>query len=566
MKKDDSFRKRMIEATKLNRMDEAAVKKRIARLYEQAAYELSNEAKLAPRDGLTEIFKRQLSESMRKKMHGLWKEVESLTVAGMERAADRAVGIHTGTLATAAEIGGHVQLAPRIKNIFASVPHESVLNVLSGGVYGGKSPGLSRRIWNNEALQAGKIEDVIAVGIAKKLSPIQLAKHLEAYINPKLAMPDDWTDVYPDMPFVVKTDYNAKRLAVTSIRHAAYQSTISAARRNPYTQFIHWELTDAHVIYDVCDGYAEHDEGYGAGNFSFDAAPLPHPWCTCLWYADGLEDLDEIAEDIGEWVEDEERRFEKEYGISLSNFARQINASKSDFLKNGKTGIELIDRIIERFKPIRDEDYFTKDDPHKFATKIKVNKRKVDAEVSNSVIKTLNRISQDFPTICEIETIDLSKKVSSIGCAYWGKQMISLDSKTFATMKKAQRLLQKAVKTGHTVNTNDPMFIVSHELGHFLHYNIIYRNYDASRVINEFSNLLEETGEKIVQETMRHFGIKEIEDFNSRAMEKLGYRILDGRTELLAQSVAMHYNGSVETPIADYIVQLMGKWLNGGSI
>lgn len=53
-----------------------------------------------------------------------------------------------------------------------------------------------------------------------------------------------------------------------------------------------------------------------------------------------------------------------------------------------------------------------------------------------------------------------------------------------------------------------------------------------------------------------------IDEFNRIAVQKLGYRVFDGRTELLAQSVAMYYNGCVEIPLAAYIVQLMREWLN----
>ena len=57
-----------------------------------------------------------------------------------------------------------------------------------------------------------------------------------------------------------------------------------AARENPYAEYLHWELSSMHLIYDVCDTYMEHDEGLRDWVIlSLDNAPLPHPFCRCLY-------------------------------------------------------------------------------------------------------------------------------------------------------------------------------------------------------------------------------------------------------------------------------------------
>lgn len=138
---------------------------------------------------------------------------------------------------------------------------------------------------------------------------------MQAYLNPNVLEPDTWNETYPDLPFTLKVDYNAKRLAVTSINHAGWGATLMAARSNPYADFLHWELTPAHVINDVCDGYAGHDEGLGEGNWNLDAAPLPHPWCTCLWYVDTNKTLDEVAKELRAWEDGESNpRLDEAFG------------------------------------------------------------------------------------------------------------------------------------------------------------------------------------------------------------------------------------------------------------
>ena len=301
MARIDSYRERMMAATRAARADERELKNRIAKLYERAAEDMAETAGRAAPGGLTEARAEALTKSLRARSKELWRGVQELTEAGMNKAAGRSVAAQTDFLQ---EIGQSIGLdiKPALARVFGSTADDAVAHVLRGGIYGGKAPALSKRIWNNEALQGGQIEQLIAQAVAKGESPIQLARALEAYVSPKIIQPDNWNDVY-DIPFTYKVDYNAKRLAVTSIRHAAWGATITAARDNPFADYFHWELTPAHVIFDICDAHAAHDEGLGEGNFAVDAAPLPHPWCTCLYYIDTDKSLEEIGRELRGWLD-----------------------------------------------------------------------------------------------------------------------------------------------------------------------------------------------------------------------------------------------------------------------
>lgn len=304
----------MLDATIENRREAAAIKRRIAALYEQVAEDMASKAASSKAGGLTEAFAYNLSRSLRERCHELWRDVGDVTKTAMHARAERMTWVQSSFLADAAR-RAELDLKPTLKRVFASTSDDAVRHVLQGGIYGGKAPALSKRIWRSAELQSGQIEQVLAGAIAKKQSAVQLAKALEAYLNPGIIQPDNWNDVYPDMPFVYKVDYNAKRLAVTSINHAGWGATISAARKNPYADYLHWELTPAHVITDVCDGYAEHDEGLGIGNWPIDAAPLPHPWCTCLWYVDTDKTLEEIGQELRAWEDGESNpRLDRAFG------------------------------------------------------------------------------------------------------------------------------------------------------------------------------------------------------------------------------------------------------------
>lgn len=296
----DVFRQRMLHATIENRREAAAIKRRIAALYEQAAEDMAGKAAASKAGGLTEAFARSLSHSLRERCHELWREVGEATKAGMQRCARRATLVQSSLLTdAAAKIG--FDAGKTFDRIFTRTNDDAIRFVLSGGIYGGKAPMLSTRIWNNAAIQSGKIEQLLVEALAKKQSAIQFAKALQPYVNPTAAEPSNWNDIYPDMPFEYKVDYNAKRLAVAALQHAAWGASIAAAKKDPFVDFFHWELTPAHVITDICDSHAAHDEGLGEGNFSIDATPLPHPFCTCLFYPDTNKTLEDIGQEIGDW-------------------------------------------------------------------------------------------------------------------------------------------------------------------------------------------------------------------------------------------------------------------------
>lgn len=314
MAKIDFYRERMMDATRAARTEERALQARIAKLYEKAAEDMARKAADAKAGSLTEAQAQALTKSLRARSRELWGSVKDMTEDGMRKAANRAVDVQTSFLLEIGQTAG-INLKPTLARVFSSTADDAVAHVLRGGIYGGNSPMLSKRIWNNEALQGGQIEQIIAQAVAKGESAPKLAKALEAYVNPKIIQPDNWNDVYPDIPFAYRVDYNAKRLAVTSIRHAAWGATITAARDNPFADFLHWELTPAHVIHDICDAYAAHEEGLGEGNYPIDAAPLSHPWCTCLYYVDTHKTLEQIGQELRGWLDGEENeRLDRAFG------------------------------------------------------------------------------------------------------------------------------------------------------------------------------------------------------------------------------------------------------------
>lgn len=308
-----AFRDRMLAATRVAYDQQRALQEEISQLYVQCAENLGRVADRYGDDSLTGRQAIVLRKSMQRYTRQMWSEVESKTRAGA--AASASIGIEAqASMLDDALHGIGITGKPSFMSVFGRTKDEAVASVLNGHIYAGKRAGLSKRIWNNEAMLNGQLESIISTAVAEGRSATQLARDLEAYVNPEAMMPDHWNDIYP-MPFSYAVDYNAKRLAVTTLNHAYYQGTIMAARENPFAEFLHWELSSFHLIYDVCDTYMEHDEGLGLGNFSLDNAPLPHPFCRCTWYIDSSKSLDEIGQELGDWLAGAENpKLEKAFG------------------------------------------------------------------------------------------------------------------------------------------------------------------------------------------------------------------------------------------------------------
>lgn len=302
----DDFRDRMLAATRVLRSRESELRRQIGAIYRECANRMEQDIRRYGEDSLTGRRAAALQKSMRRYVKQIWRDVEKITTQAARDGVGIGVGIQTSLLDDAIH-GIGLSARASFQGAFGRTADEAVAAVLNGGIYKGKRASLSKRIWNNEALQGGQIEQLIARAAAEGRSAVQLAKDLQAYVNPQAAMPTTWNEIYP-MPFIYKTDYNAQRLAVTSLNHAYYQGMIMAARENPYAEYLHWELSSFHLIYDVCDLYMEHDEGLGLGNFALDSPdlPLPHPFCRCNYYVDSSMSLKEIGEEIGAWVGGEE--------------------------------------------------------------------------------------------------------------------------------------------------------------------------------------------------------------------------------------------------------------------
>lgn len=140
---------------------------------------------------------------------------------------------------------------------------------------------LSHRVYRNRDLMTGRVDRMINSGLARGLSPAELAAEVKRYILP--STPGG-------------ASYAAERLARTEINNSFHSATVAYYEDNPFVGGMKWYLSGSHPKADECDQYAHEDsERLGAGVFRTNNVPSkPHPHCFC-YVAPTTPDDDEIV-------------------------------------------------------------------------------------------------------------------------------------------------------------------------------------------------------------------------------------------------------------------------------
>lgn len=166
--------------------------------------------------------------------------------------------------------------------------------VLTGQLYGGNWT-LSNAIWGNSAAIQNDINRIIARGILQGQSTYQIAKRIEKYVNP------DYTRIVASGTRG-RVDYNAQRLARTTIQHAYQEAFVRATINNPFIIGYQWETSGMPNVCGLCaERETQDDYGLGEGVFPKDELPLDHPNGNCTFSIVSVYSENEIQDMIDDW-------------------------------------------------------------------------------------------------------------------------------------------------------------------------------------------------------------------------------------------------------------------------
>ncbi len=172
---------------------------------------------------------------------------------------------------------------------FSYVPDSVVRNLITGQIYeSGWS--LSKAIWSDNEKALKDIYQVMAKGLSENKPIYQIAKELEAYVNPAKKLPWNLTASDGVRIYKKQVDYNAQRLARTLVQHSYQQSFIAATKNNPFITEYVW-ISNGSRVCELCmsrDGQ----------HYKKDELPMDHPNGMCT-----MEPViaDDMVDQLADW-------------------------------------------------------------------------------------------------------------------------------------------------------------------------------------------------------------------------------------------------------------------------
>lgn len=169
---------------------------------------------------------------------------------------------------------------------------EVISEIISGGLYKDGST-LSSRIYDFTKNNNNNIQRIIRSGITEGKSSLELARELEYFVNPSRAKVWNYGKVNPRVN--QKVEYNALRLARTSVSHAYQMSMKRVCDNSLLVEGIRWNSSGTHSnTCELCK--ARNGNVYKPLDL-----PLDHPNGVC-YFTPVLENYQSTANKLRDWV------------------------------------------------------------------------------------------------------------------------------------------------------------------------------------------------------------------------------------------------------------------------
>ena len=270
-------------------------KKEISKICNEIYLKVSKKISKANPNSLSKRYLEELREEIKSEFRASQKKINTVIKKNMLEASS--LGSNT-QLDFFMEINNQYNLGleSTFRGMLAKIPKKAMNEIIFGKAYKDRA-GLSERIWAYTKYFDKDIDYIIAEGIANKKSIYEVAKDLEIYVNPNAKKEWDWCKVYPKTN--KKIDYNAQRLARTSINHAYQMAQKRSCKKNPYIEGIQWLSSNSHRTCDLCN--SRNGQIYTVNNL-----PLDHPNGLCTTIPVINMSFDEIGEELRSWIDGEE--------------------------------------------------------------------------------------------------------------------------------------------------------------------------------------------------------------------------------------------------------------------
>lgn len=270
--------------------------KQIREMYQEIADQYSRRIEnLSDKTNISSILRTQYLREYQKQLADelgkVNRRIESNIKSGMTKTAE---AVLEEEVRRAKELG-----FTGITGKYSNIPTDVVETIVSGQLYQGNWS-LSSAIWGTNEKIKMDCQNIVARGIAANKGVYDVAKDLEAYVNPSARKTYRWARDYPGSTKVI--DYNASRLARTMMSHAYQEAFERSTEKDPWVDAYKWNISANHRVCPLCVERAENDEyGLGAGIYPKGEVPLDHPNGQCFLTIVQSKSSEQVVNDIANW-------------------------------------------------------------------------------------------------------------------------------------------------------------------------------------------------------------------------------------------------------------------------
>lgn len=440
-----------------------------------------------------------------------------------------------------------VEVIGSFTGMLSSVQKNVVNDIIKGNLYKDNKT-LSARIWNYGSEFEKDLQYIVAQGMVEKKSAVNLAKDLEQFVKPAAKRPATWGKAYPNLRNK-PVDYNAMRLARTSINHAYQTATIQSSASNPYVNGIEWRSAMIHGR--TCELCMERDGQI----FPVDSVPLDHANGLCTMLPSIPKSLDEIAQEIKSWVDGEENEvLDKWYNgqTDIKIKDKGINKIVDTNLLVEKN-INTVTNTQEVEELLKSKNWFINEGGYNANDMISLEG--IDLESAKQVYLKYEKTFEKYPVLKgRLASIKAKDKINALAdCSMYDGQ-IRLNITNFRDHKRFDRLYESQIEYGHfPVNTNWASTI-THEIGHaidgYLTYQTEIMGFNKDHTPKVASQILR-------RETMKELGLK----IGETRKHLSGYATKNHK-EWMAEAFSEYIDSPNPRPVAKLLGEKLDRLMN----
>lgn len=295
--------------------------KQILNLYDDAIKELSNSAARSRDKSLQKRWQLDYLKELERVRNTIDRELEKQIKDSTKKATQIGTKPEQQVMKDIFEKAG-IDTGDHFTSMFSQV-QDNIINDIVGGKLYKDNKTLSDRIWNYGNGFENDIQYTVSRAILEKKSAIELAKDLETYVKDPAKRGSDWGKVYPNLRSK-QVDYNAIRMARTTINHSYQTATIQSSNMNPFVEGIEWRSALIHGR--TCEICMDRDGKI----YSKIEVPLDHPNGLCSMIPYIPDDLEDIAGKLRDWLDGADNlKLDEWYNNYGGFFTGETNVGKS---------------------------------------------------------------------------------------------------------------------------------------------------------------------------------------------------------------------------------------------